>query len=192
MIFSELDHILDATWDSVELGSTLPKHPFRRAVLGTYDGHRPQNRTVILRFSDRESRQLQIFSDNRSAKSHEIMQYPEVSLLFYDPQEGIQIRFNGQARIEAGTQALEQLWADLPPESKINYATHGIPGSPVNDPLSAFPGAEHGIPSSAFKNFSVIHFTAEEIDWLRLGVAGHFRARFVYRNNGFTGTWLVP
>lgn len=192
MTYSELDHILDSIWDSVELGATLSKHPFRRAVLATFDGVSPQMRTVILRYSNRERRCIQIYSDLRSTKIQEISEHPKISLLFYDQQESIQIRLNGTATVESGGSHLKTIWAGLPIENKINYATPARPGSQADDPVSAFPVVDAQVPDFAFKNFSVITLVVDQIDWLRLGVAGHYRAKFQFRNNGFTGGWVVP
>jgi hypothetical protein len=42
------------------------------------------------------------------------------------------------------------------------------------------------------KNFAVIKFQVESLDWLFLSSQGHRRARFHYNGDGFEANWTNP
>ncbi|NUQ81470.1 MAG: pyridoxamine 5'-phosphate oxidase family protein [Bacteroidetes bacterium] len=185
---AELNHWLQKVWEALEFGSSFSRHPFHFPVLTTFNGRQPVGRTVVLRESSQASRQLGIYTDIRSVKVNQIRKFPDVGLVFWDMQEGIQVRVQGTASLRVPTKSIRTIWEQLKPESKLNYRTRLSPGTPVTHYQDAY---QEVIPE-AMENLGIIDVLITEIDWLKLSVDGHLRAQWLWSDSRFQGTWVVP
>ena len=189
--------VLQEIWQHLELAPSTRDAPWRLLTLGTWDGETPQLRTVVLRKTSTQQRQLSIYSDARAQKIWQINEHPHVSLLFYDPTLQIQIRAQGEGTIITDQSQLDDIWNPLPPAARKMYLAPMKPGSPLNQPTPNLPPdiisrdptleeSQQGRP-----NFAVINITIDKIDWLYLKKEGHVRAKFTYINNEWQGTWIA-
>ena len=111
-----------------------------------------------------------------------------VSVLYYNKFEKIQIRLNGTSKIFG-----EKInWENLSENSKINYNTKLPPGTKLKGNIFSY----NKKMNIGIKNFAIYKITIEQIDWLKLAYQNSSRARFkVIRDKEkikLEGTWLVP
>ncbi|MEQ9144172.1 MAG: pyridoxamine 5'-phosphate oxidase family protein [Parvibaculaceae bacterium] len=176
-----------------------PDHPFRKPVLATVDAEGcPRARTVILRHVDFSARTVRIHTDARSAKITEIGGKPDVTLVFYDPREEVQVQLSGKASIHTDDEVAEAAWQTAAPPSRRAYLADPAPGTVSQIPLSGLPADVEGvIPgderlAEGRPSFAAILVRFHRLDWLFLSPNGNRRARFTLEATGMSGTWLVP
>ena len=171
-----LDGILDDMWSMLLRGVTDSNDPFHWPVLGTTGKDGCRLRTVILRKAIRSDLLLVCHTDARAAKAQEIMNFANVSWLFYHPAKKIQLRIAGSATLHTDDRF----------------------GTPIAKPSSGLPDFLLKKIPSLFeteigrKNFMAIACRIDEVDWLRLSTLGNRRARFKWDANRLSATWLVP
>jgi len=152
-------------------------------IATTDENGMPQLRKVALRGQSRAAGEVQVFTDKRSIKVHEITQNPKSAVLAWDPAHQVQIRLTGHARVETG-KPLEEVWAALPPAARLSYSHMPAPGSPIEAG-----GAYSQTPDLAY--FARITLTIDAIDYVNLADNGHRRAVFL-RTDGWQGAWRSP
>lgn len=176
--------ILDNIWLMLEQGATHSDDPFHWPVLGTTTKEGCSLRTVILRQVNAPDRILVCYTDARSAKVQEIINYSQTSWIFYHPKKKIQVRISGHATLHATDPYADRQWADTSITSRLNYCTSQAPGTPIDKLSSGLPDfLLNKIPTLLETEMGRKHFMAIEvriysIDWLILKVAGNRRARF--------------
>ena len=195
---STLEDVLTSSWRMLHQGVRNARHPFHKPTLATMDRDKPQVRTVILRGFLERDRELICDCDARSPKVSQIQKNPNVSLLFYHPQEWMQLRLSGTASIHTDDEAAEARWEKVPLRNRINYCAEIPPGSPTDRPTSGLPDflrnkasklIEH---QQARRNFATIVCRFYQVDWLLLKLTGHMRARFHWENNRMNASWVIP
>lgn len=195
---TELEAVLHGVFDGLEAGARNG-HGFHVPVLGTAsaDG-RPDQRMVVLRAFDRETRQLYVNTDRRSPKVAAIANEPRVSWLFYDPATKTQVRIQGVAAVHCDDAIADARWQRAalrarrcylgrPPGERSDVATTGLPDElATREPTDA-----ESAPGRA--NFAVIRSTIDSIDWLELAFTGHRRASFRWEGSPTpSATWRAP
>lgn len=170
-----------------ELTSAVNHKDNREISLATSEKNIPSLRIVILRKFTSDFK-LHIFTDLRSKKSEQMIENKNVSVLYYNRFEKIQIRLNGTSKIFNK----KITWENLSENSKINYNTKLPPGTQLNSNIISYnKKMDIGI-----KNFAIYKITIQHIDWLKLAYQKSSRARFkVIRDKKeikLEGAWLVP
>jgi hypothetical protein len=192
--------ILKKIWKHLDLGMLEREHPFHTPVFGTICGGAPQLRVVVLRrFWRKNPRGLVFHAHVRSPKIAEIESNPQVSWLFYHPQEKFQVRVKGTAKIHTDGEDLhEEQWLATEFFSRRCYVGEA-PSQVSEKPTSGLPAdladrAPTGAESEAGRaNFVVVFSTIEQVDCLELNVKGHRRSLFVWNETGELETkWLTP
>lgn len=196
--YSQLDAAENMAWDMLEKGAASAKQAFHTPVLATVtaDGA-PQARTIVMREADRDTLMLRGNTDQRAPKAHQIANDSRVQLLFYDASAKVQIRVTAHADLITQGATRTEAWATSMPGSKVCYLAQGAPGTDQDAPTSGLPDyADQGqrvAPDkleAGMKNFAVILFSVEAIDWLYLDSNGHRRAQFDYVSN--KKSWVIP
>ena len=174
-----------------------PFHIMGLATLGL-DG-RPRARSVVIRAFDPTGPEIAFNSDARSPKVAEMERDPRVSLLFYDREEGIQIRAEAEAQIHKQDERANAAWQAGSLFARRCYLQEPGPSSRASGPTSGLPAEVEGREPSeeellpARRNFVYVTCRVEWLDWLSLHHDGHRRARFDFDAKGVpSGTWLVP
>jgi pyridoxine/pyridoxamine 5'-phosphate oxidase len=192
--------ILKKIWKHLDLGMLEREHPFHTPVFGTVKEGAAQLRVVVLRrFWRRNPRGLAFHAHVGSPKIAEIENNPEVSWLFYHPQERFQVRVKGRAGVHRDGERLhEEQWLATEFFSRRCYVgeapsqisekpTSGLP----EDLTKRAPTEEES--EAGRENFAVIFSTIDQLDCLELNVKGHRRSRFVWTPTGELETkWLTP
>ena len=155
----------DHVWSTLSAACTTPGHPLRTPTLATIDGSTPSLRMVVLRAVHPEAHALVFHTDTRSAKWTQLQDNPAASVLTWDPENQIQMRFSGQIERHAhGSAQAQNAWGKLPPHTKATYA-----GAATGGALEATSG-------TGLDAFGVLVFTAQTLDWLHLSREGNTRA----------------
>jgi pyridoxamine 5'-phosphate oxidase len=186
----DLERVLPRALDLLAAGARERRSGFHTGQLGTLclDGG-PMVRTVVLRDFDGGSWRARVHTDRRSPKVAEIAREPRVALHFYDPALAVQLRLQGQARVETEGPAADTAWAATRAFSRVCYRLDPAPGDAVSAPELGFPRRDASDPEDGRAAFAIVTIEVEAIDWLWLNHAGHRRARF--GRDGRMG-WLVP
>jgi pyridoxamine 5'-phosphate oxidase len=120
------------------------KHPFRYVVFGTVLNQKSDLRYVVLRDYTDDGK-LVVFTDLRSNKIKAIQENPTVSLLFYHPRKGLQVKVEGSTQIlteghyfnfskqRVQGDAKKAYSSKLPPSIKIKNWEDGHGFSPENE-----------------------------------------------------------
>jgi pyridoxine/pyridoxamine 5'-phosphate oxidase len=152
--------LLAMVWDQLSAAPTTPASPLRTPTLATVaQDDTPRLRMVVLRAlrTPTPTRTLIFHTDIRSAKWAELGRTPAASVLTWDPDARIQMRFEGTVeRHGPGSPAATSAWSALPPHTRATYA-----GAAPGRVLEATP------PLDA-QAFGVLNFTAQRLDWLEL------------------------
>ena len=175
-------------------GANLKQSDFHTPTLSTISQKNiPNARTIILRDFFHPAWQLLFHSDKRSKKNYEIKKISNLSLVFYDKKEKIQLRVIGKGKI---LKNYNNSWQKLSTFSKYNYASYKDPGETSEFPTSGINDEFKNDPNKSFKNFSTILVNINLIDWLYLSNLGNRRAEIkINRKSGVIATnkkWLFP
>ena len=162
-------------------------NPLRTPVLTTVSNTIPYQRIVVLRRYSPEKRQLLFYTDIRSNKVEHLRENSAAGLLFWHPDEQLQIRIRGRITVEHRTPTTQQHYAELPAHSLRTYATRLPPGTPSNASEIEF------LPDERIEaNFALLRFEPDVFEFLKLNRERHYRAQSLRENNAWTQTWLVP
>ena len=190
--------ILKRIWKNLDLGTLQRNHPFHLPVFGTICDQEPTLRMVVLRRFWRRPPQLAFHSHIGSPKINQIKANPNVYWLFYHPEEKLQTRIKGRARIHTDDELADEQWLTTelfsrrcyvgkPPTQESKKPTSGLP----EDLIDRQPTAEESETGRA--NFVVVTSTIDEIDCLEMNVRGHRRSLFRWHDDGDLETkWLTP
>ena len=192
----ELGEIEREAWALLSAVEGAPNHPFRTVSLATVDaqGH-PQTRNLILRAADPATKRITLHTDIRSAKWVELQANPMVSILGYDADARLQLRFAGRAQLFApGSPEQEAAWQALSDWTRSTYCG-GPPGDDLTQGYVPAPRSEPPTTEeSAFgqMRFGVIEITAHVLDWYRHQRGENLRAQFNYDGAKFDAAWVNP
>lgn len=179
------NRFFDEIKDELRKGVEKKGHPFRYFTLATLGVDKyARLRTLVLRKVS-EDLMLTFFTDKRSKKIIHIKENKRVSLLFYHPEELLQIRVQGIATIKTNQDQLKSTWNELRPGSKKSYTTKKVPGSEIDNPK----GLEY---LKDDNYFTVVEIEPFKIEYLKLARPDHLRIRFFREHNDWIGEFLVP
>jgi pyridoxamine 5'-phosphate oxidase len=185
----------------IETGVAMRKTAAHAPTVATINSNgEPSQRVMILREANWQARTLRFHTDRRSTKISEAEAQNAASVLFYLPEEKIQLRFAGAATIVTAGPEFDAAWDASTPFARRCYMSENAPGA-VNDiPTSGLPDWIEGrqptldqiTPAKA--NFSLFLFEFRSVEWLYLANSGHRRARWVWDSaaQDWRGCWLVP
>ena len=166
-------------WGQLQAAIDNPASPFRVLVLGTTAHEAPELRSVVLREIDPDQWLVRIYTDLRSPKVLQVRNNPQVSLLFWDAQQKVQLRAKGIATIIDDVAYLKVRWDKISQGHTANdYKGELAPSSELDQPLEFVD--RHW--------FGVIEIHVTSFDYLQLDRLGH--QRWAVTNDSVTA--LVP
>ncbi len=179
-----LNHLFKELLKSLEFACGSNPHPFRTFAFTSIDKQGiPDSRTVVLR-NVSPSLQLVFFTDSRGQKMQQVEANPLTCLLFYDPQNGKQLKISADAFIIKDKKRLRGYWESLPEVNKKNYASLKAPGTHINSPKETQFGEEY--------HFAAIAAQAKRIEYLQLEPHMHTRVLYKLIKGTWQGQYLVP
>lgn len=183
----QLEDLLEKAWSSIKNAATNPSHPFRYVVFNTKGELYPDSRTVVLRHFNPDANQLFFFTDRRSEKVKHIKINARISLLFYHPEEKLQVKCLAHATLLARPDS-EPFWNMLQ-TGKESYNSLHAPSSEVG----SWEEAVQMKTTYDTHDFGVIRCDLDELEVLQLAKAGHKRGRFTFLGGSLHACdWLVP
>ncbi len=190
--------ILKKVWNQIDLGVIDAKHPFHTPVFATENCTAPSLRVVVLRRFWRKPAGLAFHTHLGSPKVEQIRKNPNVSWLFYNVEQKLQVRVKGVAEVRTDDELAQEQWDATGVFSRRCYIGEA--------PTQISKNPTHGMPKEIVKhnptkeesevgreNFAVIFSTISSIDCLELDVHGHRRSLFVWNEDGkLENKWLTP
>lgn len=194
-----LEELEKDSWLRLLNGSLKYKDALHNPVVANVNQHGVNIRTVVLRKVNTAKKQLTFHTDIRSGKWKDLQQENNISWLFYDAQERVQIRLSGTATGHHDDAIAQEEWEASTMSSRKIYLGETGPSTISAIPVSGLPGAfeandptqEESLPGR--KNFATVVTKVTWMEWLWLNSRGHRRAGFKYLDDGsFTANWLIP
>lgn len=192
-----LDDFERLIWERLRRAAVDKKDALQVLTLISIKNGRPDPRSVILRKAHAPERQLIFHSDRRASKVDDIKKGPELAIHGWHPGQRMQLRLYGRAELGTSGDLWEEEWNSLAPTSRLNYSSLSSPGTPIGRPSLGWESyasideiEERGGEWKA--NFAVISFHIEEIEGLILARGNHLRARFGWKTESPSATWLIP
>ena len=183
----ELSDVLPIIFDELTMAAKDPGHPFRLMSLSTVHQQMPEIRYVVLRAMD-EGGHLFFFTDGRTEKIKRIHANPEVALLFYNPEKGVQLRVRGTAVIHRDCDLTKKYWGMVEGDAKKAYNSLKKPGTPISQPHEAHSWPEELV--STF--FTVVEILPYQLEVLQLNGLSHIRAKFSQNAGRWSMDWVAP
>lgn len=179
--FESLEGVLGRAWAMLIRGANDPKHAARTPTLATISATGPQQRTLVLRQTDRDAGTLTLFTDRASAKVGELAADPRAALHIWDKRSQIQLRLAAMVSAAPGD---PKLWERMPEGARDVYGVEPPPGTTLEDP-EAFERTSNA------EKFLELKLTLTRIELVTLATDPHRRAEF-QRADGWQGQWLAP
>jgi hypothetical protein len=184
-----LEAIEAAVWGELAHAVRDKAHGWRLCVLATREaeGDGADARSVVLREWSAATRTLQIFTDARSPKAHQIAAHPEGMLVMWSAALTWQLRVRVRLSLETSGLAVSSQWARLKlTPARFDYLSPLPPGTPMDGT-----GGTQPVPKperESRDHFGVIAAEVVTVDWLELRTEGHRRALF----SATERHWLTP
>jgi pyridoxamine 5'-phosphate oxidase len=170
-----MTHSVDDLWQALVRASVDRKHPWRVAGFCTQSAQGPSSRSVILRKVFPSARQLVFFTDIRSEKIRDIADCQRVAVLFWNPNQNLQLRSAGTAAVLADPVVVDQYWQTIPDYARRDYGSVDAPGAVLSS------SAEGGYDLSVSRqHFAVLTIELDKLDCLQLSRDEHQRQRFTW------------
>jgi pyridoxamine 5'-phosphate oxidase len=199
--YDDLDLSLTEARRLIEAGAHDRRSAAHTPVVATLDlDALPSQRIMILRHVDWTGRKLRFHTDARSSKIADADANDSASVLFYLPDDKIQLRFSGIIKVVNEGSEFDDAWDASTPFARRCYMAENAPGLVSSTPVSGLPEWIEGVQPSleqvgpAKANFALFLFEFHSLEWLYLANSGHRRAKWMWDKtaSGWQGSWLVP
>ena len=190
--YKTLKETLDASFKVLENAIENRRNLFHTPVLSTLSDSKINSRVIVLRGFDPEKRALRIHTDSRSRKIKDISENSDATLLGYDPGLKIQLKLHGSIDTHYQDKIADLAWRDSQEMSKVCYSVSESPGKKIDDPRSYDVDSENININEGYKNFAVINFHFNSLEFLYLRSSGHRRSIHVWEAEELISNWIVP
>ena len=187
--FSKLEDTLNAADSILTSAVDNSKTLFHTLVVSSFDGNNISSRVMVLREFNLKDRKMRFHTDYRAPKIAHFSKISTATVLGYDPELKIQIKLQGQITSHYNDEITKLAWDGSTSRSKKCYSVKGGSSKEIDDP-EAFDINDFEV-EEGYKNFSVLIFNFNSLEFLYLKSSGHRRA--IHRwDNIYTSSWLVP
>lgn len=168
-------------WHELTRASKDRHHHWKTPALATLglDGQ-PQVRTVVLRHADPTQWTLDVYTDSRSPKYHELTQHGHAQLVFWSAKLRWQLRVAVQASLHRHDDCANAAWERVrqSPSSK-DYLSKQAPGEVLVRPAKDANIADTARDTALNHHLAVLRFQIISMDWLALAKDQHHRAQIL-------------
>ncbi|GIS85968.1 MAG: hypothetical protein CM1200mP17_05360 [Woeseia sp.] len=190
--YETLEETLEASIKVLENAVENRRSLFHTPVLSTFSDSKINSRVIVLRAFDPEKRILRIHSDSRSRKIKDVSENSDATLLGYDPGLKIQLKLHGSIDTHYQDNIADLAWRDSQEMSKVCYSISESPGKEIDDPGKYDVDSENINIDEGYKNFAVINFHFNSLEFLYLRSSGHRRSIHVWETEELRSNWMVP
>ena len=187
--YSHIDETLDSAKLILSEAVSNTQTLFHTPVVSTMYENKIVSRVMVLREFNFDKKILRFHTDNRAAKIDNLTKNPSSTVIGYDADLKIQIKMQGHAKVHTDDEVAKIAWNESTPRSKKCYSVKGGSSKEILDP------EEYDITNfeveDGYKNFAVIVFKFNSLEFLYLKSSGHRRALHSW-DDEYSSTWLVP
>ena len=188
-LYSEISETLESA--KLILSEAVPNAQtlFHTPVVSTVHENKIVSRVMVLREFNFDKKILRFHTDNRAAKIENLIKNSSATVIGYDPDLKIQIKMQGYANVHIDDEVTQMAWNESTARSKKCYSVKGGSSKEIADPkdydITNFEVEE------GYKNFAVIIFRFNSLEFLYLKSSGHRRALHSW-DDEYSSSWLVP
>ena len=188
-LYSEISETLESA--KLILSEAVPNAQtlFHTPVVSTVHKNKIVSRVMVLREFNFDKKILRFHTDNRAAKIENLIKNSSATVIGYDPDLKIQIKMQGYANVHIDDEVTQMAWNESTARSKKCYSVKGGSSKEIADPkdydITNFEVEE------GYKNFAVIIFRFNSLEFLYLKSSGHRRALHSW-DDEYSSSWLVP
>ena len=187
--YSHIDETLDIAKLILSEAVSNTQTLFHTPVVSTMYENKIVSRVMVLREFNFDKKILRFHTDNRAAKIDNITKNSSSTVIGYDPDLKIQIKMQGHTEVHIDDEVAKMAWNESTPRSKKCYSVKGGSTKEIEDPQDY--DIQDFIVEDGYKNFAVLIFKFQSLEFLYLKSSGHRRAIHKWDDNQ-TSTWLVP
>ena len=188
-VYSTLEETLESAEKILIAAVGDAKTLFHTPVVSSFADNQITSRVMVLREFSLKDRKMRFHTDYRAAKINHFNEASTASVLGYDPELKIQIKLQGNISTHYDDKVTEMAWDQSTPRSKKCYSVKGGSSKEIKNPedydIRDFEVEE------GYKNFSVLLFNFNSLEFLYLKSSGHRRAIHKW-DEDYQSTWLVP
>ncbi len=195
---AKLGSLLAQSWEKLQQVKQ-GKAGSRYITVCNFADHYPNAYTVVLREVLPDNDQIIFHTDIRSEKVSEIKSNPNLTVVYYDDADHIQVILKAEATIHYQDDIAKQQWQQSGFKSRRNYLTEHAPSSPLNEEGSGleYLGEQKFDDSdpAGYENFAVVVLDVHSLEYLQLNKDGNRRARFKneqQNQNRWKWEWITP
>ena len=171
--------------NAVDNSNTL----FHTLVVSCFNGLEISSRVMVLREFCLQKKIMRFHTDYRSAKIRELKDQTSANVIGYDPALKVQIKLQGEIKVHYDDLVTQDAWQSSTNRSKKCYSVKDGSSNEIENPN------EYDIkefePEEGYKNFSVLIFSFNSLEYLYLKRSGHRRAIHKWGDK-LNSKWLVP
>ena len=165
------------------------KSLFHTPIVSSIKNSQITSRVMVLREFDLKDRKMRFHTDFRASKIHHYEEDSSATVIGYDPEIKIQIKLQGNMSIHYDDETTKLAWDNSTSRSKKCYSVKGGSSKEITNP------EDYDIKDfeveAGYKNFSVLVFNFNSLEFLYLKSSGHRRAVHKW-DDKYQSTWLVP
>ena len=171
--------------DAVDNSKTL----FHTLVVSSFDGSKISSRVMVLREFDINKRIMRFHTDYRAPKIKQFSNKSIATVVGYDPNIKVQIKLHGKINVHQNNDISQKAWEASTNRSRKCYSVRGGSSKLIENP-NEYDIKEYDA-EDGYKNFSVLIFSFDSLEFLYLKRSGHRRAIHSW-DHDLVSSWLVP
>ena len=171
--------------DAVDNSKTL----FHTLVVSSFDGSKISSRVMVLREFDINKRIMRFHTDYRAPKIKQFANKSIATVVGYDPNIKVQIKLHGKINVHQNNDISQKAWEASTNRSRKCYSVKGGSSKLIENP-NEYDIKEYDA-EDGYKNFSVLIFSFDSLEFLYLKRSGHRRAIHSW-DDDLVSSWLVP
>ena len=171
--------------DAVDNSKTL----FHTLVVSSFDGSKISSRVMVLREFDINKRIMRFHTDYRAPKIKQFLNKSIATVVGYDPNIKVQIKLYGKINVHQNNDISQKAWEASTNRSRKCYSVRGGSSKLIENP-NEYDIKEYDA-EDGYKNFSVLIFSFDSLEFLYLKRSGHRRAIHSW-DHDLVSSWLVP
>ena len=187
--YNKIEDTLNASEKILTSAVSNSRTLFHTLVVSSWNGKKILSRVMVLREFNLDGRKMRFHTDYRAPKIKNFSNNSITTVLGYDPELKIQIKLQGNIKVHYDDEITKLAWNESTSRSKKCYSVKGGSSKVINDPVD-YDIKEFEV-EEGYKNFAVLLFFFNSLEFLYLKSSGHRRAIHVW-DRKIKSNWLIP